>query len=81
MCIILYLDESELSLVFKSLRYLGSYEPSSELTDLHLRLRLLHGDLDMDLDEDEDEDDSTVLEDFEEEEVTTEQREDEDLSL
>jgi hypothetical protein len=46
MSILLYLEESELSLIFKSLRYLGTFDKSEKLDDLSLRLRLLHGDLD-----------------------------------
>jgi hypothetical protein len=46
MSILLYLDESELSLIFKSLRYLSNYEASEELLNLRLKLGLLHGDLD-----------------------------------
>ena len=46
MSILLYLDESELSLIFKSLRYLSNYETSEELLNLRLKLGLLHGDLD-----------------------------------
>lgn len=61
MSVILYLEEEELSLVFKSIRYLKSFEPSSEIEDLHFRLRLLHGDLDQDTEE-------TETEEIEEEE-------------
>jgi hypothetical protein len=46
MSILLYLDESELSLIFKSLRYLGTFEKSEKLDNLSMKLRLLHGDLD-----------------------------------
>jgi hypothetical protein len=46
MSILLYLDESELSLIFKSLRYLNNYETSEELLSLRLKLGLLYGDLD-----------------------------------
>lgn len=55
MSILLYLDESELSLIFKSLRHLKTFETAEGLDDLFFRLRLLHGDLD-----EEDYDDGTA---------------------
>jgi hypothetical protein len=71
MSILLYLDESELSLIFKSLRYLKSFESSSELDELQLRLRLLHGDL-----EEEDYDGSTSDTNYADGGVPVEQLED-----
>lgn len=55
MGILLYLDESEVSLIFKSLRKLRSFGTETNLDDLFFRLRLLHGDLD-----EEDYDDGTA---------------------
>jgi hypothetical protein len=47
MSILLYLEEEELSLVFKSLRRLRNYEMAEQVNSLLLRLSLLHGDLDL----------------------------------
>jgi hypothetical protein len=71
MSILLYLDESELSLIFKSLRYLSNYEASEELLSLRLKLGLLHGDLDQ-----EDYDGPTVNSNDADGDISTEQFED-----